>query len=167
MTKTLESFEHLAQCLVADKLRALVAIEHAMGKAVAIIQKDANGRIGEYQQAVGPFPQWEPLADSTEFDKARGGYPVDAPLLREGDLRDSIEAEHHGMEGIVGSKDPIAGYQEFGTASIPPRPFIGPAGFSNHKQVKELLGRAGAAALGHASGIEADYASPSITFTKT
>lgn len=91
------------------------------------IAERAKAMIGQYQPAYGEFPEWAPLADSTEAEKARLGYPADAPLLRKGELRDSIEKRVEGSEGEVGSTSEIAAYQEFGTEHIPPRPFIGPA----------------------------------------
>lgn len=120
------------------------AIEHhahkGLGKAAKIIERDAKRQIGHYQPEVGPFQDWAPLADSTEAEKARLGYPADAPLLRDGQLRDSIQHEVSGLEAVVGSKSDIAEYQEFGTRTIPPRPFIGPAAFKNKEAVQKILG---------------------------
>lgn len=116
--------------------------DKALEKCVALIERDAKAQIGEYQSAVGPFPEWAELADSTEFDKMRKGYPVDAPLLREGDLRDSIEHEVARAEAVVGSKSEIMEYQEFGTPTIPPRPVIGPAAFKNKEKIQKILGHA-------------------------
>lgn len=109
-------------------------------KVATIIERDAKAQIGYYQPEVGPFQDWAPLADSTEVEKARLGYPSDAPLLREGDLRDSIEHEVAGHEAVIGSKSDIAEYQEFGTNTIPPRPFIGPAAFKNKEAIQHILG---------------------------
>lgn len=123
-----------------------VAIVHAEQKALEtcarLVEKTAKEAIGEYQPAVGPFPEWAPLADSTEYQKAQMGYPADAPLLREGDLRDSIQHEVHGNEAVIGSKSDIAAYQEFGTATIPPRPFVGPAAFRNKEKIQRIIGEA-------------------------
>lgn len=129
---------HLAEAAIA-----VVEVEHhALEKCAQVIEKDAKARIGEYQPSTGPFPAWEQLADSTEQEKARLGYPIDAPLLREGDLRDSIQHEVHGSEAVVGSQSDIAAYQEFGTDKIPPRPFIGPAAFDSKEKVQKILGAA-------------------------
>jgi HK97 gp10 family phage protein len=118
------------------------AEERALEKCAVLIEKDAKAQIGYYQGAVGPFQDWAPLADSTETQKAKLGYALDAPLLRKGDLRDSIEHEVEGREAVVGSKSDIAGYQEFGTETIPPRPFIGPAAFKNKENIQKILGHA-------------------------
>lgn len=147
---SLERFaEHLAVASVA-----IVQLEHkALEKCARLVEKTAKDEIGQYQPAVGPFPEWAPLADSTEYEKTRLGYPVDAPLLREGDLRDSIEHEVRGNEAVIGSKSDIAAYQEFGTATIPPRPFIGPAAFRNHEKIKRILGAAVMGGLAGGSAI--------------
>ena len=47
-----------------------------------------------------------------------------------------------GNEAVVGSKSDIAFYQEVGTPTIPPRPFIGPAAFKNKEKICQLLGEA-------------------------
>lgn len=147
MTKMLDSFAGLADVLAMNSVRALAGMERAMEGAAKIIQHNAQDRIGEYQQATGPFPEWEPLADSTEAEKARLGYPTDAPLLRTGQLRDSIETEHSATEAIIGSKKKEAAYQEFGTEHIPPRPFLGPAAYDTREKVHNLIGAAVTGAL--------------------
>lgn len=116
--------------------------EKALEKCAVLIEKDAKAQIGFYQPQVGPFQDWAPLADSTEAQKAKLGYALDAPLLRKGDLRDSIEHEVENGVAVVGSKSDIAAYQEFGTATIPPRPFIGPAAFKNKENIQKILGHA-------------------------
>jgi HK97 gp10 family phage protein len=128
--------------LAALNVAVAKAEDRALEKAAKIIERDAKGQIGHYQDAVGPFQDWEPLADSTEEQKARLGYPADAPLLREGDLRNSITHEVGRGEAVVGSKSEIAEYQEFGTETIPPRPFIGPAAFRNQDKIQRILGAA-------------------------
>lgn len=129
---------HLAEMAV----ETVVSLNVGLHAAAAVIEKDAKDKIGHYQGEAGPFPEWKPLADSTEDEKARLGYPSDAPLLREGDLRDSIKHEVEGLEAVIGSQSPIAGYQEFGTDHIPPRPFIGPAAFENKEKIQGILGAA-------------------------
>lgn len=113
-------------------------------KGAAIVEADAKARIGQYQAEAGPFPEWRDLAASTMADKERQGYGVPDPLLRTEQMRDSIESavEPHGF--TVGSPDPIALYQEQGTEGphpsedgwhVPPRPFLGPALFTNAAKV--------------------------------
>jgi HK97 gp10 family phage protein len=116
--------------------------ERGLGKALQVIETDAKEQIGQYQAAVGPHPAWAPLAESTEAEKARLGYPTDAPLLRTGELQESFQHEAHGDEGVVGSTDPIMVYHEFGTEKMPPRPVVGPAAFKSKEKIEQILGRA-------------------------
>lgn len=141
-TKILHSFAELGEHLNTDKKKLVKALEKSLGEAAKAIQENAQEKIGEYQETAGPYPAWEPLAESTEAAKARHGYPADAPLLASGGLRDSIEAEHKGLEAVVGTNDPTAAYQEFGTASIPPRSFLGAAAFEQQEEIQKLIGKA-------------------------
>lgn len=110
----------------ADGFRAAEA--DALAAAGRRIVAVAKGYIGRDQPTrVGPFGPWAPLAQSTIEDKRDKGYGVPKPLLREGDLRDSIEFDVQRRAVVVGSADPVAAYQEFGTSTIPPRSFIGRA----------------------------------------
>lgn len=129
---------HLVRAELAVRRTTVVALDRAAG----IIERDAKKRIGRYQPAVGPFQDWAELADSTQEERARLGYPTNEPLLRDGTLRASIQREVQGTEAVVGSKSDIAAYQEFGTRTIPPRPFIGPAAFANKAKIERILGEA-------------------------
>lgn len=111
----------------------------ATESAAKIIRDDARSRIGEYQDAVGGFAAWSKLADSTIADRVSKGFTPDDPLLRTGDMRDSITETVHGTKAVIGSDSPIALYQEQGTVHIPPRPFLGPAGYSTKGQVGKRL----------------------------
>jgi HK97 gp10 family phage protein len=134
---------HFAQLQVS----ALAELQKGLKKAATVVQNEAKASIGEYQDAVGPFPAWEPLSDATEREKAAKGYPVDAPLLRTGEMRDSIVKEVSGLEAVIGSLDDKMLYHEFGTAHIPPRPVLGPAVFKKREKIQKILGAAGVAAL--------------------
>lgn len=157
-----ESLGQFAEHLATRAVAVAVSEQKALKECAKLVEKTAKEQIGEYQPAVGPFPSWAPLADSTEAEKARLGYPADAPLLREGDLRDSIEHEVQGFEAVIGSKSDIAEYQEFGTSKIPPRPFIGPAAFRNKKKIQRILGAGvveglvGGDVIHHALGYDMD-----------
>ena len=56
----------------------------------------------------------------------RPGEDHSAPWLRTGALRDSISHAAGAREAAIGSNSPIAVYQEMGTRSAPPRPFLAP-----------------------------------------
>ncbi len=141
MTKFLNSLAEAAVLMAERAVVALVEAEAGLNQAAQLIKNDAKIRIGHYQDSAGPFPEWAELADSTEAEKERLGYQLDAPLLREGDLRDSIVTEQHGLEAVVGSKMAIAAYQEFGTDRIPPRPFLGPAAYERKDAIKAIIGK--------------------------
>ncbi len=133
--------EHLLKVSVAIAEGAHVGLE----VCAKLIQKSAQAEIGEYQPAIGPFPAWADLSDATLSDKESKGFAVPYPLLRTGDLRDSIQYEVSAFEAIIGSTSPIAAFQEFGTnstgwgAGIPPRPFIGPAAYKNKENIIAIL----------------------------
>lgn len=126
------------------QLQASVALEahHGLKKVAQAITETAQGEIGHYQAAIGPFPAWEELKESTKADRVHQGYTENDPLLRDGKLRDSISNEVAGHEAVVGSDSDIAVYQELGTDKIPPRPFFGPAVEHNHRLIREIMGKA-------------------------
>lgn len=148
--------------LAALEVSVARAEHRALERVSKIIEADAKSQIGHYQDAVGGFPAWAELADSTEAEKAKLGYPVDAPLLREGDLRESITHEVGHGDAVIGSKSSIAEYHEFGTETIPPRPFIGPAAFKSKDKIERILGQAivegliGGEAIHHSLGYDFD-----------
>lgn len=104
------------------------------------IEETAKEEIGVYQPAYGAFESWAPLAEATKADRVRQGYSEDEPLLRSGELRDSIQSEVVGLAAIVGTKSEIGLWQEVGTSHIPPRPFIGPAYVREIGRLVELIG---------------------------
>jgi hypothetical protein len=137
--KQFSSFLGLAEHLVrlgTMEARTENALEHACAK----IEKLAKEKIGEYQDKAGPFAAWAPLTESTKADRSQQGFSEDDPLLRTGELRDSIEHQVHGLEGQVGSNLDIAVYQELGTKTIPPRSFLGGAAFELEPEIREELG---------------------------
>ena len=56
------------------------------------------------------------------------GGPHSHPWQRSGNLHDSIEVETSDNEAAIFSRDPVALYQENGSATLPPRPSFGPLG---------------------------------------
>jgi phage gpG-like protein len=103
------------------------------------------------------MPEWPPLAASTIAEKESLGYtgqvsPTD-PLLRTGEMRDSIKVEVEGLEMAVGSTDPVALWQEIGTdgrdgkGAIPPRPFLALAGLRSLEYAADKLGETALALL--------------------
>lgn len=131
--------------------RQVHELQVGLEKCARRIEKTAKDEIGHYQSGVGPFPAWDALADSTEQEKASKGYPVDAPLLRSGDMRDEITHDVDGLEAVIGTKDTDAGriliYHEVGTSKMPARPVLGPAAFRNKDFVLKLIGEAALSGL--------------------
>jgi hypothetical protein len=118
------------------KLTEEVVIE----KACRMVEKEAKRVIGTYDYG------WPPLAEATKADRAAHGFPEDEPLLRTGEMRDSIEhnvgREGSQVVGLVGTNHPIAKYQELGTSHIPPRSFLGEAAMRKEAKIHEMTGRA-------------------------
>ena len=120
--------------------------ERALRKAAEEIRDSARAMIGTEDA------EWAPLAESTVSEKERLGYTgkVSAtdPLLRTGELRDSIEVRDVSpSRAIVASDDPVLAYQEFGTSRIPPRPVIGAALFRSKAAIEKILGTAAASLI--------------------
>lgn len=143
VTQEFESLEAFALHLVAVELVWKAERKVALNAAAKIIKQDARKQIGHYQSQVGNYPEWAPLAESTEDEKARVGAPPDAPLFRFGDLKKSFRSTLVGDdEVIIGSTDPNMEWHEFGTSKMPPRPVLGPALFKNMEAIAALLGHA-------------------------
>lgn len=121
---------------------AKIATEIEIGFHVIVkeIEETAKEEVGVYQPAVGPFEAWSPLAESTKADRVRSGYTEDDPLMRSGELKNSIESEVVGLAAVVGTKSEIGLWQEVGTDHIPPRPFIGPAYVRKIEPLMDAIG---------------------------
>lgn len=130
----------------------LPAIErdlHASGpkiveRACQIVQKKANAAIGKEHEL------WPALAASTIADKKAHGFPTPKPLLRTGELRDSIEYTVAGLEGAVGSNLDRALWLEMGTSKMPPRSYLRSSAIASEDKIARMAAAATVAALsGH------------------
>ena len=134
----------------ADFLSGLLAREEEAAKSgleagIAIAHAESQSELGHYQNGIGPFEDWGPLAFRTVRDRKRLGFTLNDPLLRSGTLRDAIEshvdigareaaigvpsrmvqdASRPGREVDIGL---IAEVQEEGNERVPPRSFLGGA----------------------------------------
>lgn len=147
MTKEFSSFAGFATHLMAMEAAVKTAEHHSLKKVAQLVEDTAKAEIGHYQAAVGPFPAWAPLAESTEEQKAAKGYPAGAPLLGTGEMRDNITHQVEGEVAVIGSPDERMVYHEFGTSKMPPRPVLGPAVFSNKAKIEKIIGKAVVAGL--------------------
>jgi HK97 gp10 family phage protein len=145
--KHFDSLGDMAAHLLAASTAEALALQQGLRAAAVEVEKTAKGEIGTYQKAVGPFPEWAPLADSTEDRKARMGYPADSPLLATGEMQESITHEVEGLVAVVGTPDQKALYHELGTARMPPRPVLGPALMHNQERIEKLIGEAAVAGI--------------------
>lgn len=134
--------EQFAREISSASASIATGLESNFRVIVKEIEETAKEEIGIYQPAYGAFDAWAPLAESTKADRVRLGYSEDEPLLRSGELRDSIESEVVGLAAIVGTRSEIGLWQEVGTAHIPPRPFIGPAYVKKIDPLMESIGGA-------------------------
>lgn len=133
--------EQFARELSSDSASIATGLEASFRVIVKEIEETAKEEIGVYQPAYGPFDAWAPLAGSTKAERVRQGYSEDEPLLRSGELRDSIESDIVGLTAIIGTKSEIGLWQEVGTSHIPPRPFIGPAYVRKTDSLMEAIGQ--------------------------
>ncbi len=83
--------------------------------------------VGHYQSAKGPYPAWAPLSEETKQRRASAGHPADEPEKVTEALKRSYNVRVEGLEGGVGSADPVALYQEVGSPAknLPARPILG------------------------------------------
>jgi phage gpG-like protein len=117
---SLSSFANLAARLATADADMELAKEAILEKACQMIEDEAKAAIGTYKYG------WSQLAQSTQDQRVTLGYSANEPLLRTGDLRDSIHnTVVSSEEAFVGTNDPVAPFHEFGTSRIPPRPFLG------------------------------------------
>jgi hypothetical protein len=113
--------EEFEKALSAQIKTVRPRLEIGLDKVGELASTMAAAYIGTYQQG------WPALAQSTIKDKEAQGFEVPDPLLRTGEMRDSIrhEVDPITLELVVGSDDKRALWQELGTVRIPPRSFLG------------------------------------------
>ena len=152
--RSFDSFGAFASHLTIVAAAERIALHEGLKKAAEMIEATAREEVGVYQDAVGTtqgdigvFPAWAQLAESTERQKERMGYPLDAPLLASGEMRDSFSHHVMGLKAVIGSTDPVAVYHETGTERMPPRPVFGPAAVRNEDKVLRIVAEAAMAGL--------------------
>jgi phage gpG-like protein len=98
-------------------------IKLALTEASIFLTQKAKEKFGHYQTG------WSELSETTKKDRVAKGFSENEPLLRTGDLRDSVRFTVGKNFATVGSTSEIMLYQEKGTSrtgwsskGIPPRP---------------------------------------------
>lgn len=114
--------------------------EHtALEKSGKLVQETAQGYLGTYNVT---YPTvWLPLAESTKRDRVAKGFPEDEPLLRTGQMRDSIKYTVSHDEVHIGSDDQKAVWHELGTSRFVPRPFLEPALKEKTPEIINIIGK--------------------------
>jgi hypothetical protein len=134
----LEAGIYVGTVLAAEVVNQARALDHA----AAVVQTEAKAIIGHYQAAAGPFAPWAELADATKEQRVRLGFSENEPLLRTGEMRDSIlRTVIDGSHAAVGSDNDKMVWQELGTPTIPPRSALGIAAIHKIPQVAHILGQ--------------------------
>lgn len=141
------SLGKFADHLLALQVTELVALNRGLEQCAQLVEATAKAEIGVYQDAIGNFPAWDELADSTKKDRVSKGFSENDPLLRSGELQDSISHKTELVETTIGSTDEVMVYQELGTPTIPPRPVLGPAVVRNEHKIRRILGEAAVSGL--------------------
>jgi phage gpG-like protein len=113
-----------------------LAEEAIVVKGCKIMQRAAKGMLGI------PQPIWAPLKPETIAHKGKGN----TPLLETGAMKESIAItapvkEGNVTAGYVGTNNPKAVFQEFGTSHIPSRPFLGAVAIGRAGQVQEMAAK--------------------------
>lgn len=135
------TLDEFAMLLGTLPLEVMHENHEALEHAARIVEKEAKDVLGTYRYG------WPQLAPSTQEDRERQGFPANEPLLRTGEMRDSIEHSSDQHEARIGSNNDVAVYQELGTRSIPPRPFLQGAMRAKTPEILEEIGRRTVAAL--------------------
>jgi HK97 gp10 family phage protein len=158
--KTFGDFASLAAHLAAVSVAQRKMETEALEKAAKVVKKRAKAKIGKYQDEAPPFAAWAELSENTLHGgyangirypgKIELGYATEGdhrPLLRSGEMRDSIEHRVIGNEAHVGSNNDKAVWQELGTEHIPPRSFLGGAAAEETPKIVGIIGESAVLSL--------------------
>jgi HK97 gp10 family phage protein len=129
--------ENVRMAVAAEATKA--AVPEIIEAGCKMLAASAKSGIGTYKFG---WPALGPEAVATHGD---------TPLLDTGELQSSIEWNASGNEGFVGTNDPKAAWQEFGTSRIPPRPFLGGAVQHEAGEIEAIAAKVMTVAIGGGS----------------
>jgi phage gpG-like protein len=112
------------------------ACHQALELAARVVEAEAKRLIGGYEAK----PRWPELTEATQADRVAHGYSANQPLLRSGELRDSIQHCSSPHEARVGSNLDRAVWHEMGTSRVPPRSFLASALHAKEKLIVRAIG---------------------------
>lgn len=124
--RIVEGFSGLSRLFGEFSVGTTATVEMITIGCAKIIEKQVKNTYGK-KTLLPP-----PLAEFTQEERSGLGFTPDKPLLRDGSIiRDSIHTEIIGpTEAKIGSDEPIAVYNEFGSINVlhgvfnPPRPVM-------------------------------------------
>lgn len=143
---TLDEFAHFFTAeIAAHRVKEANAV--ALETVAKMIEAEAKRAIGTY------LFDWPQLSEATQADRERKGFAPNEPLLRTGEMRDSISHQiiEPGKLAEVGSTSDVALYQEMGTSTIPPRPFLLPSVLYLEGPIKKVVSEIIGSAIAGAS----------------
>ena len=148
----MSTFGQMAARITAS-LAAYDIVENQALKAIGeMVEKQAYGKFGVYQDASGPYAAWPKypsgnLAEITQKKRKALGTSLDDPLYRPGQpeadgqyLRDTVGHTVRGDEVFIGSTSSIMAEHERGLEPLPPRPVLGPALYEKRGEIVALVG---------------------------
>lgn len=129
MSKTFGSFGEFGKFIGQRPERIKSERAEALGDIGESVSQLAQSKAGFYQDAVGPFQAWAPLAESTMVERVEKGFTPNDPLFRTGELAQSYTFAVDGSDSVsVGSPLDKAADMEFGVGGVvPARPVVGPS----------------------------------------
>jgi len=142
MSKTFKSFVEAGDFFSRAALVQERVGQAALEKAGKAILEKAQGKFGHYQRATGEWARWMPLTQYTRDERVGLGYSEDEPLLRSGELRDSVTLSTEHGRIVIGSADIRMIWHEFGTTHMPPRAVLGPALYEMRNKVIKSISHA-------------------------
>lgn len=140
--RSFDSLDAFASFL-AHEAADVVIRETVLEQIGSMVKERAQSKLGTFQPAVGDFAEWvNPLAEYTQQERVKLGYTPNDPLLASRELYESIDFVIDPSLDFVTIGTPLDKglWNEVGTSTSPPRPFLGPAAFELKEEIVNLAG---------------------------